>query len=347
MNVAGFLRWVLTKPLIIVLVIAAGLAGGAIGWKSTTSHFESTAAVLVIPPGAGSTNAKDNPFTDLDYGSAQIAQVLTVVAQGPRGRAALAAAGASPDVVMVASVGEGNPKQISPLITYTVSAPQPQQAEAGAKALIDFWRAEFRRMQVDAGVVGNTFADLRVPVAPTPGTEVGGNAMRAALGLAMGAALAMLALCLVAAAAMEALKRRRSTAAASTPAADAPTEQFPVVAAAPAAESPALSGVVPAAEDAPSRTVPAAIPIRPPGDAARRAMTRWRDRVEEVPEADEIPLPELDETAPPAPGATTSEVADQPATGAPGTAADAPPGGTARADETADDLELPRAQSAR
>ena len=32
-------------------------------------------------------------------------------------------------------------------------------------------------------------------------------------------------------------------------------------------------------------------------DAARRAMTRWRDRVEEVPEESEIPLPDLDDTA--------------------------------------------------
>ncbi|WP_170842931.1 hypothetical protein [Tsukamurella pulmonis] len=31
MNVAGFLRWALTKPAIILLVIVAGIAGGAIG----------------------------------------------------------------------------------------------------------------------------------------------------------------------------------------------------------------------------------------------------------------------------------------------------------------------------
>ncbi|CAM3356224.1 hypothetical protein [Tsukamurella hominis] len=347
MNVAGFLRWALTKPVIIALVIVAGIAGGAIGWKSTTSHFESTAAVLVIPPGAGSTNAKDNPFTDLGYGAAQVAQVLTVVAQGPRGRAALEKVGASPDVTMIASVGDGNPKQISPLITFTVSAPEARQAEDGAKALIEFWRAEFKRMQVDAGVVGNTFADLRVPVAPTSGTEVGGNPMRAALGLAMGSALAMLALSLVVAAVLEALRNRRAKAVASTPgaaAADAPTTQTPVEAEAPAAESSVLSGIVPVAPevgDAPSRTVPAAIPIRPPGDAARRAMTRWRDRVEEVSEDGEIPLPELDDTATPAPGAASSEVQD------PRTAATSA-GATSAADDTEDDdLELPRVQSAR
>ena len=85
MNVAGFLRWALTKPVIIALVIVAGIAGGAIGWKSTTSHFESTAAVLVIPPGAGSTNAKDNPFTDLGYGAAQVAQAVERGADGAAG----------------------------------------------------------------------------------------------------------------------------------------------------------------------------------------------------------------------------------------------------------------------
>lgn len=304
MNVAGFLRWALTKPVIIVLVLLAGITGGAIGWKSTTTQFETSAAVLVIGPGAGSRNAMDNPFTGLNSGAAQVAHVLTTIAQSAEGREVLEKTGSSPDVVMIASAGDGSSTQISPLITFTVSAPEAWRSEAGANALIEFWRTELRKMQVDAGVVGNTFADLRVPVSPRPGTEVGGNPVRAAMGLAMGAALATLTLCLIVAAAWEAFRARRHKGSGDTsrtvpipvsaPTAPAASEEL-------TADSAALAGIVPAAPgvgadqhgDAPSRTVPAAIPIRPPGDAARRAMTRWRDRVEEVPEESEIPLPDL------------------------------------------------------
>ncbi|BDD80349.1 hypothetical protein TPB0596_01120 [Tsukamurella pulmonis] len=374
MNVAGFLRWALTKPAIILLVIVAGIAGGAIGWKSTTSHFESSAAVLVIPPGAGSVNAKDNPFTSLDYGAAQIAQVLTVVAQSPRGAAALEGAGASPDVTMIAAVGDGNPKQISPLITFTVSAPTAEQSKAGADALIAFWRAEFKKMQVDAGVVGNTFADLRVPVTPTTGMEVGGNPMRAALGLAMGAALATLVLCLIAAAGWETYRRNKGAAGSvSSPAADGPatpastpvdaaSAQPGIAATMPAAASggAATSGVAASpgapvgalgadAAAAPSRVVPAAIPIRPPGDAARRAMTRWRDRVEEVSEDGEIPLPELDETSDASPATATADATDdaQDASPAATTGTPATPAAAEAEDEDDDELEVRQVQSAR
>lgn len=296
MNVAGFLRWALTKPAIIVLVILAGITGGVVGWKSTTTHFETTAAVLVIGPGAGSQNAMDNPFIGLNTGAAQIAHVLTTIAQSAEGRAALEKTGSSPDVVMIATAGDGSSQQLSPLITFTVSAPEAWRSEAGANALIEFWRAQFKKMQIDAGVVGNTFADLRVPVPPRPGSEVGGNALRAALGLAMGAALATLTLCLIAAAGWEVLRARRRKTSAEA----AVTDRFATPAAAEkrAAESGALAGITPGMlgapeDDAPARTVPAAIPIRPTGDAARRAMTRWRDRVEEVPEESEIPLPDL------------------------------------------------------
>lgn len=308
MNVAGFLRWALTKPAIIVLVLLAAITGGVIGWKSTTTHFETSAAVLVIGPGAGSRNAMDNPFTGLNSGAAQMAHVLTTVAQSAGGRAALEKSGSSPDVVMIASAGDGSSMQISPLITFTVSAPEAWRSEAGANALIEFWRTELRKMQVEAGVVGDSYADLRVPVAPTPGQEVGGNPLRAAMGLAMGAALATLTLCLIAAAAWEAFRARRrkgSGDASRTVPIPVQTQTTPATPEELTAESAALAGIVPPAPEfgaesdagAPSRTVPAAIPIRPPGDAARRAMTRWRDRVEEVPEESEIPLPDLDDTA--------------------------------------------------
>ncbi|WP_019201454.1 hypothetical protein [Tsukamurella sp. 1534] len=290
MNVADFLRWALTKPAIIALVIVAALLGGIQGWRSTSSHYESSAAVLVIPPGAGSTVPYDNPFTRLDSGTAQVAFILTTAAQSDAGRAAVAKTGASPDVPLASVAGEGNVAQLSPQITFTVSGPTPEVSQAGAKALVAFFHERLYAMQKDAGVADGTYADLRVPVAPTPGVEVGGDAFRAAVGLAMGAALAALLLALTTTAALEAIRRRRAGAKAGAPAGEtaAGTGSGTDPGATPA---PATAG---AATSSPPAT-PAAQAAREPGAAARRAMTRWRDRVEEVPEESEFPLPVMDD----------------------------------------------------
>ncbi|HVG84560.1 MAG TPA: hypothetical protein VM820_08570, partial [Vicinamibacterales bacterium] len=48
-------------------------------------------------------------------------------------------------------------------------------------------------------------------------------------------------------------------------------------------------------EDEQSTARPAAPrPARPAGSAQQRAMTRWRDHVEAISEASEIPLPAID-----------------------------------------------------
>ncbi|RDH11580.1 hypothetical protein, partial [Tsukamurella pulmonis] len=98
---------------------------------------------------------------------------------------------------------------------------------------------------------------------------------------------------------------------------------------------------------APSRVVPAAIPIRPPGDAARRAMTRWRDRVEEVSEDGEIPLPELDETSDASPATATATDDAQDASPATTTGTPATQAAAEAEDEDDDELEVRQVQSAR
>ncbi len=302
MNVAGFLVWALKKPAIIVIVLLCAVLGGIQGWRSTTSHYETSASVLVIPPGAGSQVATDNPFANLGTPSAQVAYVLVTSAQSQEARAAVQATGASPDYTLNSVAGEGSFAQLSPQITFTVSAPEPWQAKAGAQALITYFRAQLERMQKDAGVTVGTYADLRVPVEPTPGVEVSGDALRAAVGLAMGAALGALLLCLIGAAALEALRQRRR-AAATDPQAE--ENAAPANAEAPTAPAPASVPAVTVAPESPETgrrgagAPPAAVAItgldarRERGSAAQRAMTRWRDRVEEVAEESEFPLPEL------------------------------------------------------
>lgn len=321
MNVAGFLRWALTKPVIIVFVLVCAVAGGAQGYRSTTSHFETTAAVLVIPPGAGSHNAVDNPFTNLSTATAQMAYVLITAAHSDAGRSAVEQAGASPDVTMGSVAGEGSFAQLSPQITFTVTGPDQWASKAGAEAMITFIRERLDRMQKEAGVVQG-FADLRVSIAPTPGVEVGGDGTRAAVGLAMGSALGALLLSLVAAAGLESFRQNRARRRADgthEPDNEAATEPPAESATAESAPAPTAPIKVPTSPAATSdgASEPDELPLsglaRTPGGATRRAMTRWRSSVEEVQAETEFPLPTFDDAASTsgadAPGdADTSEV---------------------------------------
>lgn len=322
MNVLGFLRWALKKPVIIVVVIACALVGGYQGYRSTTSHYETTSAVLVIPPGAGNQNAGMNPFTNLTTGTAQTAFVLTTAAQTEEAREAVAKTGASPNYLIASVAGEGSFAQLSSQITFTISADDPWVAKAGAQALATWLRNRLQKMQKDAGVLDGTYADLRVPTEPAPGVEVGGNGLRAAIGLAMGAALAALLLCLIVTAALEAVRKRRASSRKSDGA--PPVEAGGVSEVAIGSGSGSGSEAAPDAVDGPlaglaGGTAPAApaaatpVALRPLGRAAQLAMTRWRDHVEEVPAETEFPLPDLADAdptgtdGPNGPRATTSQ----------------------------------------
>ncbi|GAB3133828.1 hypothetical protein GCM10027289_24370 [Tsukamurella serpentis] len=282
MNVLEFFRWALRKPVIIVIVLVCALLGAVQGYRSTTSTFETAGAVVVIPPGAGNTDAGLNPFVNLSQGTAQIANILATGAQSDQAREAVAKTGASAEYVITSMAGEGSVAQLSSQITFVVSGPDQWKSKAGAIALIDHMRAQLRSMQQDAGVVDGTMADLRVPTEPSPGTEVGGNPLRAAVGLAMGAALLALLLCLVVTAVLESRRRRTEGAersgssGAAGPMLDDEEPSGP------------LAGL---ARRLPSRVEPGP---KPPGRAAQRALTRWREHVEEVPEDSEIPLPDPD-----------------------------------------------------
>lgn len=331
MNVVGFFRWAVKKPVIIIVVLVCALIGGIQGYRSTSTHYETSGAVLVIPPGAGNQNAGMNPFVNLTTGTAQLAFVLATATQSEDARAAVAKTGASPDFQIQSVAGEGSFAQLSSQITFTVAGPDPWIAKAGAVALIDFMRDRLRIIQRDAGVTEGTYADLRVPTEAAPGVAVGGNAIRSAVGFAMGGALGALLLCLIAAAALEAWRKHRAKGARSEQ--DAGNADAAPQGAARAdatqlqmhpphvqtqtretAEPPSgpLAGIITGAPSSPLPEVPevvtrklaavgraqSPVAIRriANGSAAQRAMTRWRDHVEEVPEESEFPLPVIDDS---------------------------------------------------
>lgn len=325
MNVAAFLRWVLTKPLVIVVVLGCALAGGLVGYRSATVQYETQAAVLVIPPSIpsvpGASDAMLNPFTNLSGSTTQLAWVLASSAQSVQARDLVAQTGASPHYTIASVAGDSSYSQLSPQITITMPAGSPEAAKAGAAALITFMRDQLHTIQKDAGVAPNVYAELRTTTEPQDGTQIGSNAMSNAGGLALGAGLAGLLVSLLVAAGLDTRRRRRAAAKAEDPATDPlsgiattdRTDTAPADTPVPAAPTAPAAPVEPAAAaDAPARAVrleiartpgeegeeparPAAPrPARPLGSAQQRAMTRWRDHVEAVSEASEFPLPAID-----------------------------------------------------
>ena len=321
MNVAAFLRWVLTKPLVIVVVLVCAVAGGMVGYRTATVQYQSQAAVLVIPPSIpatpGASDAMLNPFTNLSGSTTQLAWVLASSAQSVQARDMVTRAGASPDYTIASVAGDASFSQLSPQITITVPAADPEAAKAGASVLVDFMRDQLRAIQKDAGVAPGVYADLRTTTEPKPGTEVGSTAMSNAGGLAMGAGLAGLLVSLLVAAGLDARRKRRTAAEAVVPGTN-PLSGVVTSPGEPTAESPAPAArtsqsaeqsvpgrplLVPAPrlevaralgeDDDAARPAPPR-PARPAGRAQQRAMTRWRDHVEVISEESEFPLPTID-----------------------------------------------------
>lgn len=185
MDIAGMVRDVFLRRVVVAAVVVAAVVCGAAGWKSITVEYESTGAVVAIPPGAGNPKPELNPFTNLTN-TAQLAHVLATVALSEDARRAVADKGGSPDYVVSTVAGEGSSALLSPQVVFAIRAQNQWASREAAVALIDFLRSRLQSMQRESGMVDGTFADLRVSVEPRPGVLSGADPARAAVGYAMG-----------------------------------------------------------------------------------------------------------------------------------------------------------------
>ncbi|GAA4397371.1 YveK family protein [Tsukamurella soli] len=221
MNVAEFFRSLVRRPIGLGIVIVLAIAAGAYGYASTTVKYTSSAAVLVIPPGAGNPDAGLNPFSNLNNNMAQLAIVIETAAQGDDAKQQVAATGASPDYTMSTVSGDSPTfAQLTPQIVIQVTGATPGQAEAGANALIDFMRTRLLKIQNDAGVLPTTRVDFRVPSQPAPGSPSGGNGLRSAVGYGGGVLIVGILVLLVITAAVQSLRRKVDGGQADTGEAD-------------------------------------------------------------------------------------------------------------------------------
>lgn len=190
-GVPGHRRLVLRRLAVVALFLIVGAVGALVGAETTTKQYETAGAVLLIPPGAGSRVASDNPFYRLNR-TAQFANVLASIALGPEGQAIVAKAAASPEFRVNRVVGTTPANsELSAQIMLSVRAPDRWAAREAAMGLITLIRERVSSLQRDAGVSEKIAVDLRVPVEPPPGSPVTGNSIRAELGYSIAAMLGL------------------------------------------------------------------------------------------------------------------------------------------------------------
>ena len=181
-DLARWLRSLRGRLLAVALVVAAGVVGGYAGYTTTAPYYATQGAVVVLPPGAGRTDAGQNPFANL-FNSTQFTAVIATHVRSEATRDRVAASGARRDYTIetVAREVRANFAQNAAQIEYSLNAPDPDSAQRGAEALVAAIRDVTRTIQTDAGVPGDRLARIQVAVPAPRAHEVTGGLVIAAL----------------------------------------------------------------------------------------------------------------------------------------------------------------------
>lgn len=195
-DLARWFRSLRGRLFAVTLVIVAAVVGGVVGYSRTAPYYSTAGAVVVMPAGAGSPDAGQNPFVNLYY-SVQFTSVVSTDLQSEATRDRVAtASGARPDYVIatVAREVRANFAQNSAQIEYTINAPSPEAAKRGADTLVAAARDAIATVQKDAGVPAERWAKLHVAVPPSTPQEITGGLVIAAITDGVIAALVAVAL---------------------------------------------------------------------------------------------------------------------------------------------------------
>lgn len=174
-------RWMVVVPICILAVVA-----GVMGARSTQVVYESTASVIVIPPGSGSPVATDNPLINLNDNIVQLAFLLagTLNSASAAQRVADVAPSASYEVSN-ASGDNATFGGLSPQIVISVRADSAEAASEAAAALVGFAGAELARIQANAYVPPRNNALTVTTAEPSAGAPLrdgGRQVIKAAAG---------------------------------------------------------------------------------------------------------------------------------------------------------------------
>jgi hypothetical protein len=178
MNVASFLRSLLSRPIACALIVVLAIAAGAAGTLSAPHTYQSTAVIVVIPPGSGNPDAMMNPLVNLSSNLAQLAAVVATAMRTEGGSVATAAGGTGEFTVDTTFGDSPTFAQLTSQLMITAKAPDAAAAQRTVQALADFAETSLEKIQADSWVPSRNNAVIVASVAPQPGAEVSTNPIR-------------------------------------------------------------------------------------------------------------------------------------------------------------------------
>lgn len=165
-----------------LFVLVITVVGGLIGASRTVPAYQSDGIVLIIPPGAGSDVATNNPFVNLDSNVSQLAQALSTRMTAPDIVAGLTAR--APSITGYTAVVRYDNAVVNSVPTsqlqFTVTGTDAQVARDAVQQVMVMAGDNLKQLQLHAGVTEKTLADSVQLVAPTEPVTMPVSAARAA-----------------------------------------------------------------------------------------------------------------------------------------------------------------------
>ncbi len=211
MNLAEFVAKFLRRPILLAVIVILAVVAGVLGMKSAKAEYETTATMVVIPPGSGSPDAGLNPLINLNNNIAQLAVIVATTVQTTDAANHLTERNGARITAVTTTAGDASSfAQLSPQIVFTTRAADPDSARLGAESVIDYAREQLIRIQAEAAVPPRNNALIVVGAKPAMGEPVGKGGPKAAAAYALAVVTGGILAILIADAILEWWRRRRS-----------------------------------------------------------------------------------------------------------------------------------------
>ena len=216
MRVDELMRSLMRRPVALVLIVVVAAAGAWIGYSNAASSYQSSATVLVVPPKAPDADGSmDNPFTRLDFSTAQLALVVATQLDSDAVRDRVVAAGGSGQYDTDTLSGSNSATaQLTPQVSITATAATAEGARASIDVLTEQASAQLAAVQSASTVPFAARADIVVSSPATAPALVGNPQVRAAGVFGIAAGFLGLLVLVASLPLLERRTRRRAAAAA-------------------------------------------------------------------------------------------------------------------------------------
>lgn len=156
----------------------AAIIAGVAGVVSAPHNYQSTAVVVVLPPGSGNPDAMLNPLVNMNDNIAQLAAVLATVLRTDGGPVAAEAGGDGGFTVDTTFGDSPTYAKLTSQLAIHATASTPEGAQHAAQALADYVGTALVKIQADARVPSQNNSITVASVTPQTGTEVSNSPLR-------------------------------------------------------------------------------------------------------------------------------------------------------------------------